>query len=59
MPQIGATWDEPHPGLRSHRLKATQSGSKALVLGIAWPLADVEAVDKQSLADVCRIAFAV
>src|SRR6516162_2067538 len=59
MPEVGATWDEPHPGLRGHRLEATQSRSKALILGIARPFSNVEAVDKQDVADVCRITFAV
>jgi hypothetical protein len=59
MPQIGATHGEPDPNLGGHRLKAPQSHSKALILGVARPFSDVEAVDKQDLADVGRITVAV
>jgi hypothetical protein len=59
MPQIGATRDEPRPNLGGHRLEAPKSHSKMLILGVARPFSDVEAVDKQDLADVCRIAVAV
>jgi hypothetical protein len=59
MPQIGVTRDEPHPNLGGHRLEAPKSHSKTLILGVARPFSDVEAVDKQDLADVRRITVAV
>ena len=59
MAQIGATRDESHPRLRGHRLEATQGHSKTLILGVAWLFSNVEVVDKQRLAYVCRVAFAI
>jgi hypothetical protein len=46
MPQIGATRDQPHPGLRGYRFKATQSDPKTLILWIMRPFSDVKAVDE-------------
>jgi hypothetical protein len=59
MSQVGSTRDKPHASLRSDRLKEIQSRSVALVLRIAWPLTDIEAMNKQSLADICRIILSV
>src|SRR6516165_5218761 len=59
MAQIGATRDQPDPGLRSHRPEASQSCAIALIFGIPWPFPDVKTVDKQGLADVRRVTFAI
>src|SRR6516165_58800 len=59
MAQIGATWDELNPGLRSYRPKASQGRAIAPNFGIAWPFPNVKAVDKQRLADVRRVTFAI
>jgi hypothetical protein len=59
MAKIGATRDEPHTGLRSHRLEAPSGHAEALILGITRPLSDVETVDKQCFVDIRRIIFTV
>ena len=59
MTQVGPASNEAQSGFRGHWLEERERHSKMLVLGLAWPLSNIKAMDEDRLANIGRIALAI